>query len=80
MRSDVQQLWDDIVEQRELVAKLGMDFSEMNELFLHGFSARQIISLLKLRYCYQNGGSDRAIFTRRWEFLKWLVQSNKVEL
>ena len=42
---------------------------EKEVLAQNGFTPEEIPSLLWLRNCYQNGGSDRAVLLRHWEFL-----------
>ena len=45
-----------------------------------GFDPHEIASLLWLRQCYQNGGSDRAPVVRHLEFLRLLVRRGELEL
>ena len=45
-----------------------------------GFDAHEIASLVFLRQCYQNGGSDRATMVRHLEFLRLLVRRGELEL
>lgn len=51
----------------------------LNDLVRCGFSAEESASLLQLRYKYQTGGSDRFTIVRHWEFLKFLVQTGKLD-
>ena len=57
-----------------------MVVSDFDTLTASNFSAEQIVSLIELRYHYQNGGSDRAAILRHWEFLKLLVASGKMQI
>jgi hypothetical protein len=45
-----------------------------------GCTAEEIVALLWLRHRYQSGGSDRMEIVRRWEFLKWLLMTGKLEV
>lgn len=51
----------------------------LHELARCGFSAEESASLLQLRYKYQTGGSDRFTIIRHWEFLKFLVQTGRLD-
>lgn len=51
----------------------------LNDLARCGFSAEESASLLQLRYRYQTGGSDRFTIVRHWEFLKFLVQTGRLD-
>ncbi len=51
----------------------------MDELAKASFSAEEITALCWLRGWYQSGGSDRIQLVRRWEFLKWLVMTGRLE-
>jgi hypothetical protein len=45
-----------------------------------GCTTEEIVALLWLRHWYQSGGSDRMEIVRRWEFLKWLLMTGKLEV
>lgn len=51
----------------------------LHDLARCGFSAEESTSLLQLRYKYQTGGSDRFTIVRHWEFLKFLVQTGRLD-
>lgn len=66
-------------EQLTIATRGGTDAPERDGLAQYGFSAEEIAALLWLRRWYQTGGSDRMEIVRRWEFLKWLVMTGKLE-
>jgi hypothetical protein len=45
-----------------------------------GFTPEEIGSLLWLQKWYQTGGSDCVVLVRRWEFLKLLVLTGKLDV
>ncbi len=45
-----------------------------------GFTSEEIVSLLWLQKWYQMGGSDRVALVRQWEFLKFLVLTDKLDV
>lgn len=52
--------------------------AETEALAKGGFTQDEIVSLLRLRQWYQNGGSDRVTVVRHLEFLKFLVMHGKL--
>lgn len=52
--------------------------AETDALAKDGFAQHEIVSLLRLRQWYQNGGSDRVNVVRHLEFLKFLVMHGKL--
>ncbi len=61
------------------VTPMEISVTERDELTQHGCAAEEIVSFLWLRQWYQAGGSDRGAPVRRWEFLKFLVTSGRIE-
>lgn len=51
----------------------------LSDLARCGFSTEESAILLQLRYKYQTGGSDRFTIVRHWEFLKFLVQTGRLD-
>ncbi len=66
--------------QSELATQAATPLNETLLLAQWDFTAEEIASLLWLRQCYQNGGSDRAVIARRLEFLRFLVQNGTMAL
>jgi hypothetical protein len=66
--------------QHELATQAETPLIETILLAEWGFTAEEITSLLWLRQWYQNGGSDRAVFVRHLEFLRFLVQNGAISL
>ena len=52
--------------------------AEMEALAQGRFTQDEMVSLLRLRQWYQNGGSDRVNVVRHLEFLKFLVIHGKL--
>ncbi len=67
-------------EQLTLATHGETDAPERDMLGQCGFNAEEIVSLLWLRHWYQTGGSDRMQLVRNFEFLKWLVMADKLEV
>jgi len=66
-------------QQFEGAVNTEMIVPEKDELAAHGFTTKEIVSLLWLRQWYQIGGSDRVPIVRHLEFLKLLVLNGKLE-
>ena len=59
----------------------GQDTSAEMEVLAQGtFTRDEMVSLLRLRQWYQNGGRDRVNLVRHLEFLKFLVLNGKLAL
>ena len=67
-------------EQLTTATHTGTGASERDELAQYSFTAEESAALFWLRGWYQSGGSDRVELVRRWEFLKWLVMTGKLEV
>jgi hypothetical protein len=67
-------------EQRHLAAQLEPHVTDLERLAQRGFTTEESVSLLWLKQWYQTGGSDRMVLVRRWEFLKRLVVSGKLDV
>ncbi len=65
-------------EERTMAMRVGTDAAEWDQLAQCGFSNEEIAALLWLRCWYQTGGSDRMELLRHWEFLKWLVMTDRL--
>lgn len=50
-----------------------------DELRRQGFTKEEIAVVFWLRQWYQSGGSDRAEVVRRLEFIRFLVESGRME-
>ena len=70
----------DAPEQREMAAHKETTAADLERLAGCGFTAEESVALLWLQQWYQAGGSDRALLVRRWEFLKFLVLTGKLEV
>ena len=66
-------------EQGAIAPCLETDILERDRLAECSFTAEESAALLWLRHWYQSGGSDRIELVCRWEFLKWLVMTGKLE-
>lgn len=66
--------------QHELETQAEIPLTETIFLAEWDFTAEEITSLLWLQQWYQNGGSDRAVFVRHLEFLRFLVQNGAISL
>ena len=67
-------------EQLVLGPSLEIDATAGDGLAQRGFTAEEIAALLWLRSWYQSGGSDRMEIVRHWEFLKFLVLHDRLEV
>jgi hypothetical protein len=67
-------------EQDEMIAHTDTMVTDLEGLAADGFTSEEIFSLLWLRQWYQTGGSDRVVLVRRWEFLKLLVLTGKLDV
>lgn len=67
-------------EQGELAARTETIVTDQQGLVGRGFTPEEIGSLLWLQKWYQTGGSDRVVLVRRWEFLKMLVLTGKLDV
>ena len=65
-------------EERTMAMRVGTDAAEWDQLAQCGFSNEESTALLWLRCWYQTGGSDRMELLRHWEFLKWLVMTDRL--
>jgi hypothetical protein len=65
-------------EERTMAMRVGTDAAEWNQLAQCGCSNEEIAALLWLRCWYQTGGSDRMELLLHWEFLKWLVMTDRL--
>jgi hypothetical protein len=66
-------------EQGDMVAHTERIVTDLERLAGCGFTAEEIVSLLRLQQWYQTGGSDRVALVRHWEFLKLLVLTGKLD-
>jgi hypothetical protein len=67
-------------KQSEMAAHTESAGADVERLVRCGFTAEEIAALLWLQQGYQTGGSDRVELVRHWEFLKYLVLTNKVDV
>ena len=67
-------------EHLEIMANPETVVAQGDGLVKSGFIPEEIVSLLWLQQWYQNGGSDRVIMVRHWEFLKLLVMRGQLEV
>ena len=67
-------------KQSEMSAYRESAGAELERLVETGFTAKEIAALLWLQHGYQTGGSDRVELVRHWEFLKYLVLTNKMDV
>jgi len=67
-------------EQDEMTVRPDAMVTDLEGLAAGGFTSEEIVSLLWLRQRYQTGGSDRVVLVRRWEFLKLLVLTGKLDV
>ena len=70
----------DAKEQGEMAAHTETIATDQQRLAGCGFTSEEIVSLLQLQKWYQTGGSDRVVLVRRWEFLKLLVLTGKLDV
>ncbi len=66
-------------KQIEMAANRETTGTEVERLVEDGFTSEEITALMWLQQSYQAGGSDRIELVRRWEFLKYLVLTGKLE-
>ena len=67
-------------ELREMAAQTETTLPELEKLAECDCVSQEIVSLLWLRQWYQTGGSDRIAVVRQWEFLKFLVRTDKLDV
>jgi len=67
-------------KQSEMSAHRESAGADAERLVGCGFTAEEIAALLWLQQGYQTGGSDRFVLVRHWEFLKYLVLTNRVDV
>ncbi len=67
-------------EQDEMTIHPDAKVTDLEGLAADGFTSEEIVSLLWLRQRYQTGGSDRVVLVCRWEFLKLLVLTGKLDV
>ncbi len=67
-------------DQSEIAPNKESIVPELERLAGCGFTAEEIVSLLRLRQWYQTEGSDRVTLMHHWEFLKYLVLKGKLEV
>jgi hypothetical protein len=67
-------------EQLVIAPSLEIDATAGDGLAQRGFTAEEIATLLWLKRWYQSGGSDRMELVRHWEFLKFLVLHDRLEV
>ena len=70
----------DAKEQGNLAAHTQTVKTDFERLAGCGFTSEEIASLLWLQQWYQTGGSDRVALVRQWEFLKFLVLTDKLDV
>ena len=70
----------DAKEQGNLAAHTQTVMTDLERLAGCGFTSEEIVSLLWLQKWYQTGGSDRVALARQWEFLKFLVLTDKLDV
>ena len=67
-------------KQSEMSAHRESAGADLERLVRCGFTAEEITALLWLQRGYQTGGSDRVEVVRNWEFLRYLVLTNKMDV
>ncbi len=65
-------------EERTMAMRVGTDAALRDQLAQYGCSTEEIAALRWLRCWYQTDGSDRMELVRHWEFLKWLVMTDRL--
>jgi len=70
----------DAKEQGNIAAHTQTVMTDLERLAGCGFTSEEIVSLLWLQQWYQTGGSDRVALVRHWEFLKFLVLTDKLDV
>ena len=70
----------DAKEQGNIAAHTQTVMTDLERLAGCGFTSQEIVSLLWLQKWYQTGGSDRVALVRKWEFLKFLVLIDKLDV
>ena len=70
----------DAKEQGNIAAHTQTVMTDLERLTGCGFTSEEIVSLLWLQKWYQTGGSDRVALVRKWEFLKFLVLTDKLDV
>jgi hypothetical protein len=67
-------------KQSEMAAYSETTGTDVERLAGCGFTSEEIVALMWLQQSYQAGGSDRIELVRRWEFLKYLVLTGKLDV